>query len=194
MIFSLIWHLNWDFCYICILFKFKFNIMKRLALTILIAVMALASQDVAAKTSKVAKGSIPFNKIVEMIATQSHWDRQSLSKIGLSKLVYKIEQDEESGDFYYYVYGKNVKVKSCKDWSVVLASKGRHAYAIEVALATDNGTTLYFKEKADHDAFMSKVRQSSYYRHDEHTECLGSSLIESDEYKNGWYMISFHAG
>ena len=141
-----------------------------------------------------AKSSIPFNKLVEMIATQSHWSAQNLSKIGLAKLVYKIEQDEEIGDFYYFVYGKNARVKSSKDWSVVLASKGRHAFAIEVALTTDNGTTLYFKEKADHDAFMSKVRQSSYYKSDEHTECLGGSLIESDEYKNGWYMISFHAG
>ena len=41
---------------------------------------------------------------------------------------------------------------------------------------------------------MDCVRQSSYYSQDEYDEIIGESLIEHDEYKNGWYVITFHIG
>ena len=70
--------------------------------------------------------------------------------------------------------------------------------AIVVTLMTDNSTELYFMEKADHDAFMECVRQSSEYRQDEgseyNEEFLGENYIQSDEYRNGWYVVTFHVG
>ena len=61
--------------------------MKQLKLGIFIAVVALLSQGVAAKSKKATGETIPFGKLIEMIATQSHWSEDNLAKIGLTKLV-----------------------------------------------------------------------------------------------------------
>jgi hypothetical protein len=159
----------------------------------MVAFMAFASQDVAAKSSKAAGETIPFDKLVTMIATGAHWSENNLTEIGLKKLC-RDSYDEEFGEAVMFVYGNNVKAKMSKDWNVKLSSKGPHAYAIMVQLTTDNSTALYFKEKADHDAFMDCLRQSSYYSQGEYDEIIGECLIESDEYKNGWYVITFHVG
>ncbi|MBO7610361.1 MAG: hypothetical protein J6S96_09200 [Muribaculaceae bacterium] len=168
--------------------------MKRLTLSILIALIASVSISVAAQCSQKSCGAIPFEKLVDMIATDAHWDCDNLVEIGLSQLVSETEDDEECGAFYYFVYGRNVEAKLSEDWSVTLTSEGPHAYAIEVVLMTDNGTKLYFKEKADHDAFMSCARESSHYDSTDVSEWIGLSLIESDEFIDGWYVISFHGG
>lgn len=168
--------------------------MKRLTFTLLMLVMATTWHMAEAKTPKAGRGAIPFNRLVEMIAEDAHWVQDNLAQIGLSELVSESETDEECGDFSYFVYGKNVKAQLAEGWSVALSARGRHAFAIEVTLMTDNSTVLYFKEKADHDAFMSCVRRSSRYCRDEHTESIGLSLIEGDEYRDGWYIVTFHGG
>ena len=168
--------------------------MKRLNLTILIAFVAFTTLVATARAPRASRGAIPFQQLVEMIATDAHWNTDNLEQIGLTRLVSECEQDEECGDFHYFVYGKNVKAKTAQEWSVTLTPAGRHAFAIEVTLMTDNCTKLYFKEKADLDAFMSCARRASCYSRDEHTESIGLSLIESDEYIDGWYVISFHGG
>ena len=148
----------------------------------------------AAQSPKSTCNPIPFDQLVEMIATDAHWDQQNLENIGLQQLFADTEEDEECGDFSIFVYGKNVKVSDAEDWNLTLDSSGCHAFAIEVTLTTDNGTKLYFKEKADHDAFMASVRESSHYSRNEYNESIGLSLIESDEHLNDWYVISFHGG
>ena len=168
-------------------------LMKRLLSIILIAAMAFALQNVAAKAPRTTRGTIPFDKLVTLIAKQNHWQEKNLTKMGLKKLVKKSEQ-EEFGESVIFVYGKNAKASISHNWSVTLTSMGAHAYAIEVALTTDNGTSLYFKEKADHDAFMSCAKRSKYYSRDGDCQAIGGSTIENDEYVNGWYVISFHGG
>ena len=148
----------------------------------------------AAQSPKSTCTPIPFDQLVEMIATDAHWDQQNLTNIGLQQLFAETEEDEECGDFSFFVYGKNAKVSASDGWSVTLASTGRHSFAIEVTLMTDNGTKLYFKEKADHNTFMERFRKSSQYDRNEHSEWVGLSLLESDEEVDGWYVISFHGG
>ena len=158
------------------------------------AIVTLASVNVMAK-SKAKKEVVPFGQLVEMIANGEHWVESKLVEIGLTKLISEVDSEiVEGADCNYFVYGKNVKIKKQDGWSVTLKSKRHHAVAIEVTLMTDNGTNLYFKDKADHDAFMDCVRKSSKYVHDGDYEAIGGSLIESDEYKDGWYVISFHMG
>ena len=167
--------------------------MKRFTLLTLIAIMLVASMSVEAKRTKARSTRIPYEKLVTMIATEAHWSEKNVAKLGLRKLVKKTSK-EEYGTDVWFIYGKNVKATTKKNWSANLTSTGSHAYAIEVALTTDNGTSLYFKEKADHDAFMSCARNSKYYNNsDGDYEYIGSSMIVSDEYIDGWYVISFHS-
>ncbi|MBR5102625.1 MAG: hypothetical protein IK092_05830 [Muribaculaceae bacterium] len=167
--------------------------MKYLSSIILIAFMALMPQIVAAKSSKTEKASIPFDRLAEMIATNEHWVEANLIEIGLDKLI-SVTEEEEFGESSLFVYGKKVKAKLGEERQVKLKSKGKHAFAIRVSLDTDNGTNLYFKSKADHDAFMNCVRESNQYVHDGDYEAIGCSYLESDEFENGWYVVSFHAG
>lgn len=167
--------------------------MKRFLLLILIAIIAVPSINVEAeaKSPRTKINSIPFEKLVTMIATGTHWKEKNIAKLGLKKLVKKTSKEEYGTDFWF-VYGKNAKATAKKNWTVNLTSTGSHAFAIEVALTTDNGTSLYFKEKSDHDAFMSCARNSKYYSSEDDNDIIGSSIIVSDEYINGWYVISFH--
>lgn len=167
--------------------------MKYVSSIMMVAFMAFTSMNMAAMSSNAASETIPFEQLVTMIATGSHWHESNLTEIGLERL-YRDSYEEEFGEAVLFVYGINTKAEVVEDWVVQLSSEGPHAYAIEVKLTTDNGTALYFKEKADHDAFMDCVRQSSYYSQDEYDEIIGESLIEHDEYKNGWYVITFHIG
>lgn len=167
--------------------------MKRFTLLTIIAIMILASMNVEAKRSKAKSISIPYEKLVTMIAKETHWNEKNVARLGLKRLVKKIER-EEYGTGTWFIYGNNVNAKANKNWTANLTSTGAHAFAIEVGLTTDNGTSLYFKEKADHDAFMSCARNSKFYERGEGYENIGYSTIESDEYINGWYVISFHGG
>lgn len=167
--------------------------MKRLFSIIIIAFIALASMDATAQSSKAEDSTIPFEELVNMIVTSAHWSENNLSEMGLTKIG-SMSYEEEFGECSIFAYGKNVKGNISEDWQVELSADGAHAYAIVVQLTTDNGTSLYFKEKEDHDAFMSCIRQSSVYRQDEYDEMIGDTLIEHDEYLNGWYVIQFHVG
>jgi hypothetical protein len=171
--------------------------MKRLSSIITIALIVLVTLGAAAKTPKAEDCAIPFDKLVNVIASSGHWSEENLSAIGLAKVVSRTAQ-EEFGESTTYVYGQNVKCRITEDWEVNLSAKGLHAFAIVVTLMTDNSTELYFMEKADHDAFMECVRQSSEYRQDEgseyNEEFLGENYIQSDEYRNGWYVVTFHVG
>ena len=133
-------------------------------------------------------------KLLEMIASDTHWDEANLANAGMSKLVSEKEMDEECGEFSYFVYGRNVKAEKGEGWNVTLEATGEHAMAIEVLLDTDNRTNLYFKDKADHDAFLSVAKKSAHYTSDEHNARIGGSLIEHDEQAKGWWVITFHAG
>ena len=166
--------------------------MKRFTLFTLIAIMALTSVNINAKTPAVKSSKIPFEKIVKMIATSAHWKENNVAKLGLKKLIRKTSKEEYGRDIWF-IYGKNVKATTKQNWKANLTSTGSHAYAIELTLTTDNGTSLYFKEKADHDAFMSCARKSKYYHNsNESCESIGSAMFASDEYVDGWYVISFH--
>lgn len=167
--------------------------MKRLLLFALIAIVSLTSITVDGKRRVVKNKTIPFEKLVDVIATEAHWKEGNLVKLGLRKLVKKTSREEYGTDIWY-IYGKNTKATAKKNWQANLTSTGSHAYAIEVALTTDNGTSLYFKDKADHDAFMSCARNSQHYVKDGDYESLGFSVIEADEYVDGWYVITFHGG
>lgn len=168
--------------------------MKRLISFTLIIIIALSSVNIDAKTKALRSSKIPFEKLVTMIATEAHWKERNVAKLGLKKLIKKTSREEYGTDIWF-IYGKNVKATVKKSWTAGLTSTGSHAYAIEVALTTDNSTSLYFKEKADHDAFMSCARNSKYYDNsDGEHEYIGSAMISSEEYINGWYVISFHAG
>ncbi len=168
--------------------------MKRFTLFTLIAIMALTSINLDAKTKAPKSSNIPFEKLVAMIATEAHWKEKNIAKLGLKRLIKKTSREEYGTDIWF-IYGNNVKATANKHWTANLTSTGSHAYAIELALTTDNSTSLYFKEKADHDAFMSCARNSKYYDNsDGDYEYIGSSMISSDEYINGWYVISFHGG
>lgn len=168
--------------------------MKRFTLLTLIAVIAIASINLEAKTAKAKSSSIPFEKLVTMIAKGNHWNEKNIVTLGLKRLIKKTSKAEYGRDVWY-IYGKNTEATQKKYWTANLTSTGSHAFAIEVTLTTDNGTALYFKEKADHDAFMSCARNSKYYsRENDDYESIGSSIIESDEYIDGWYVITFHAG
>ena len=165
--------------------------MKHLSSIILIACMALATQNAAAGVHKAPDGTIPFETLVEMLATGAHWSEEALTDIGLDKL-YSESYEEEFGVCSLFVYGKNATAQVSENWDVTLTPTGDHAYAIDVALATDNGTDLYFKEKADFDEFMGYAKQSSYYSSDEYYDAIGCSVIMGVEYVDGWYVISFH--
>ncbi len=167
--------------------------MKRLVTILLIIVVALATQDVDAKRVKRRSHADPLAKLVEMIAAGNHWSQPNLAKLGLTKLISKVEQ-EEFGESEFFVYGKNATATVSDDGTTVLTSTGPNAYAIEVVLTTDNGTAVYFKEKADHDKFMNYVRKSRRYKnHGTHIE-LGSHIIENDDVKDGWYVVTLHGG
>lgn len=168
--------------------------MKRLYITLLIAIIAMVSQDVIAKRAKTSRSTIPFEKLVTMIATEAHWSEINLAKLGLNKLGKRTHR-EEFGECIIFIYGKNAKATISKNWNVTLKSTGPHAFAIEFAGTTDNGTVLYFKEKADYDAFMAYARKSKYYkRYEDGFESVGYSNIEGYEYHNGWHVIYFHGG
>ncbi|MBQ7691834.1 MAG: hypothetical protein IJT30_11690 [Muribaculaceae bacterium] len=168
--------------------------MKRLLLAVIVAIVSFASQEAVASVPKAHNGELALERLVAMIAESAHWNPDSLIAVGLEPLVSKTEHDEECGDFEYFVHGRHVQACEAEGWSVTLTPAGRHAVAIEVTLTTDNATVLYFKEKADHDAFIDCARRSSRFRSDEYNEAIGLSLIESDECKNGWYVITLHGG
>ncbi len=149
---------------------------------------AMAQEQVAAGNDAL------MGKLVEMIATGTHWEEANLTNAGLAKLVSEKEMDEECGEFSYFVYGRNVKAEKREGWNVSLDATGEHALAIEVVLDTDNKTNLYFRDKADHDAFLNVAKKSAHYTNDGHNSRIGSSLIEHDEQKKGWWVITFHAG
>lgn len=167
--------------------------MKRITFLALIAIITLASINVDGKTRKVKSNnsSISYEKLVSTLAKGRHWNEKNLVKLGLKKLLKKTSK-EEYGTEEWFIYGKNTTATANNDWTANLTSTGAHAFAIEVTLTTDNGTSLYFKEKADHDAFMSCARNSKYYEHNDESENIGCSFIQSYEYVNGWYVISIH--
>lgn len=168
--------------------------MRHLSFALIIAVMAFTSLNVEAEDKQAIEKSIQFEELVEMLATDGHWDNQNLLNIGLEELIYETEEAEGGGDFYYFIYGNNVIAQTTEDYSVNLTETGSHAFAIEVTLMTDNDTKLYFKEKSDHDEFMRCVRQSSEYENYDGRESVGLSLIEDDEFTGDWYIISIHGG
>lgn len=168
--------------------------MRRIAIILSIAIMAVTSLNIAARAEQTSQKAIQFEKLVEMLANDAHWDNQNLINIGLQELIFETVEDEEAGDFYYFVYGTNVTAQHNEDYGVNLTETGPHAFAIEITLMTDNGTNLYFKQKGDHDEFLRCVRQSSSYVNNNGLEYIGISLIESDEFVNDWYVISFHGG
>ncbi len=167
--------------------------MKRIILLALVAIIAVASINVDGKTRKARSNnnSISYEKLVTMLAKGTHWNEKNLVNLGLNK-VFKKTYKVEYGTEKWFLYGKNITAISNNDWTANLTSTGAHAFALEVMVTTDNGTSLYFKEKADHDAFMSCAKKSKYYEHNDENEYIGFSLIQSDEYVNGWYVISLH--
>ena len=69
--------------------------MKRFTLFALIAIMVMASMNVEAKRQRVAKlTSIPHEKLVTMIAKGTHWNEKNVARLGLKRLVKKIEREE----------------------------------------------------------------------------------------------------
>lgn len=166
--------------------------MKRLTTILLILVVALATQDVDAKRLK-RRSHDPLTKLVEMIAAGNHWSQTNLAKMGLTKLFSEVQQ-EEYGESELFVYGKNATATIADDGTTILTATGANAFAIEVVLTTDNGTAVYFKEKADHDRFMALVRKSRHYKRYDQYEALGTHTIENDGIQNDWYVITFHGG
>lgn len=171
--------------------------MKRLTLTLLIAIMALTSTNVEGKSPQTSTGSVPFDKLARMLATGAQWKESNLSKMGLKKLAKRYERTEYGSDIIY-VYGRNAKANITKNWNVKLTATGPHAFAVEFAGATDNSTSIYFKEKADHDAFLIYAKKHGYYKQERMCgiveKRIGGEMIEGDGYFNGWYVISFHGG
>lgn len=168
--------------------------MKHLASIILVALFALTTGNSSARSNQHGCSEISFETLVEMISTLAHWDENNLIELGLTQLVSAVDEDEECGEFYYFVYGKNTEVEKGDNWNVKLKANGCHAIAIEVTLMTDNETKLYFKDKADHDAFLDALRKSDSFVQDGNYRAIGTSCIEYDEFTDGWYIISFHAG
>ena len=199
--------------------------MKRIALPLLIALVALTSVNCVAEKSKTTATEtssseqmaapaedIPFDKLLSMIEEADHFDEANLVDLGLDQLIseeYNFNDDDEEGleggvegdvsSMIYFVYGKNAtatQVEGEHGLELRLKSTGPHAYGIEVHLDTDNGTKLYFKEKADHDTFLECLRKSSKYSTNEHpggvTEYIGNGLLENDEFVDGWYVLDFH--
>lgn len=165
--------------------------MKRITLTLLIAIVALTSINAYGKRSRASSGSIPFDKLVRMIATEAQVKEKNLSNMGLKKLA-KDSHKEEHFTCVMYIYGKNANATISKNWHVKLTATGAHAFAVEVALTSDHSYSIYFKEKADHDTFITHARQSRYYKKEYGEERIGNVRIESDEYYDGWYVISFY--
>ena len=197
--------------------------MKRITFSLLIALVALASMNCVAKKSKAtvaetpaaeqatsAAEEIPFEKLVDLIATSGHFDENKLvEELGLKQLIsteysfaYEGLEGAVEGDvssMYYFVYAQNATAKLVEGEygdELRLTSTGPHAYGIEVHLDTDNGTKLYFKEKADHDAFLQCLRKSSKYSTFEHSggvnEYIGEGLLQDEEFLNDWYILDFH--
>jgi hypothetical protein len=200
--------------------------MKRITFSLLIALVALASMNCVAKKSKAtvaetpaaeqatsAAEEIPFEKLVDLIATSGHFDENKLvEELGLKQLISTEESFADEGDeglegavegdvssMYYFVYAQNATAKLVEGEygdELRLTSTGPHAYGIEVHLDTDNGTKLYFKEKADHDAFLQCLRKSSKYSTFEHSggvnEYIGEGLLQDEEFLNDWYILDFH--
>lgn len=194
--------------------------MKRVSLTLLIALLALASLNCVAEKSKAtaevtttekssgSTESIPFDKLLDLIATANHFEENNLLNLGLKQLIStdisfddELEEGVEGdvGSMHYFVYAQNAtatQVEGEYGDELRLTSTGPHAYGIEVHLDTDNGTKLYFKEKDDHDAFIKCLRNSDDYSTYEHSsgvnEYIGNGLLEKDEYVNGWYVLDFH--
>ena len=165
--------------------------MKRLYITLLIAVIAMVSQDVIAKRAKTSRSTIPFEKLVTMIATGEIEKENALSIIGL-KIISKSILKTEYGRDISFVYGRNIKATK-HNWPYI-SSIGPHAFAVEYWGNTDSGTEIYYKEKADHDTFWTYARKSKYYSDAYGDILIGYALIISDEYRNGWYIISVHIG
>lgn len=177
------------------------TVMKQIALSLLIAAVVLISFDCSARKPKADTAVVLFQQLLTMIADGTHYDESNLVNIGMEQLIKSVEQDEEEPVTYiYFVYGNSVTATQVEDEDgcpqLQLNATDKHAHAIEVHLDTDNGTNLYFKEQADHDAFMQCLRNSSKYSANQHeqgvTEYIGGALIESDTFTNGWYVISFH--
>ena len=198
--------------------------MKRIALSLLIAFVALTSvncvaekskataENAAAEQASVTAENIPFEKLLNLIETAGHFDESNLVDLGLDQLIseeYSFSDDDEEGlegavegdvsSMLYYVYAKNAtatQVEGEYGQELRLTSTGPHSYGFEIHLDTDNGTKLYFKEKADHDTFLECLRKSSKYSTYKHpggvTEYIGEGLLENDEYVNGWYVLDFH--
>lgn len=177
--------------------------MKRLLLLVMIGLIGLTVVNVEAKTRRVKRKAnvasnviknVPIVDLVDVIATGSHWKERNLAKLGLKKLAKKTMR-EEYGTSVLYVYGNNAQATVDSNWETTVTATGANAYAIELALTTDNSTTVYIKDEADYEAFMSCMKQSGYYNDsDENFILLGQSSIVSDECNDdGWHVITFHA-
>ena len=196
--------------------------MNRITFSLFIALVALTSVNCVAEKSKTtAKDAvveqtsceIPFEKLVDLIATSGHFDENKLvEELGLEQLIsteYSFADEGDEGlegavegdvsSMIYFVYAQNATAKQVEGEygdELRLTSVGPHAYGIEVHLDTDNGTKLYFKEKAEHDAFLQCMRKSSEYSTHEHpggvNEYIGQGLLQGDEFANDWYILDFH--
>ena len=181
------------FLYLCVILLVKTVFkMKKLTFSIMIALMALTALNANARMPRQERGVL-YTKLINLLATSGQWDEQNLTDIGLKTLFSETEEDEECGTFFFFIHGKNTKVNASEGWNVTLEATGSHAIAIQVTLMTDNETKLYFKEKADHDAFMAYVKKSKHYNNNG-LPYIGLSLIEKDEFVNDWYVITFHGG
>lgn len=165
--------------------------MKRLIILTMIAIIAIFTLNVDAKTRRANNDntSIPFEKLVDLIAAGAQEKESNLSKLGLKKL-YKWKKRTEYGSDILFIYGSNAKVSKK---NVDLIATGRHAFAVEFAGSTDNMTTLFFKEKIDYDAFLKCARKSKKHRlYDDGFESIGFSNFDGNEHIDGWYIIYFH--
>ncbi len=166
--------------------------MKHLRHILIAIALVIASLSTASRASETEP--VATSQLVAMMAELGHWSENNLADMGLTKLVAETEEDEECGEFSHFVYGKNVKIKTQEGWTVTLEPTGEHACAVEVTLATDNFTKLYFKEKDDHDAFMMSAKQFNKASGSPYDDQLGPNLVESEGYIDGWYVITLHAG
>ena len=170
--------------------------MIKRALFVLVLALGLTAINMQAASPK-APTTVLFEKLVALIPTCEHWEENNLAEIGLTELFKEIREADEDNDkdegLWYFVYGVNAKVISHDYYNAVLENTGSHAFAIEVFLANDNRTVLYFKEKADYDEFLSIVRKSREYssRSDGYQE-IGSCSINCEGLTDGWYVISLH--
>lgn len=159
--------------------------------------------------------AIPFDRLVELIAKGDQFDETKLTELGMKQLISEEESFEDEYDvaepteddgtnvssMLYFVYAQNTTatfVEGEHGRELRLTATGPHAYGFECHLDTDNGAKLYFKEKADHDAFLQCLRKSDEYSTNEYsggvTEYIGTSLLQDDVEQDGWYIIDFHRG